>query len=430
MLTKAFPGRIPLVFYYHSFNKYSFNALAGVIDDHPDFEGWPIHLARTPQELKTAAAANLHSHKQTIICLSILTMQFEQIQRLVQELRSCHERGLTVIAGGPHATANVRDTLSSGVDIVFRGEAEVSFPKVLKRLAAGQEFRDIAGIAFRDRDGVVINPRTNAVDIDAFPSFAPKRGMFGPIEITRGCPFACSFCQTSHIFGVQPRHRSIAAIVRQAASLSSRSRKVVRLLSPNAFSYGSPDGRQLNLAAMRDLLTALRETVSSRGRIIFGYFPSEVRPEHVTPETLELVRRFADNDEIVIGAQSGSQRMLEICHRSHTVQDVLTAVSLARKFGYKVIVDFIVGLPGESVADARATIAVLKELSREGARIHVHPFAPLPQTAFAADPPGQISPDVLHALDELKQQRAIYGNCDVGIGRETEDKFKICESQM
>ncbi len=413
MLTNAFPDRIPLVFYYHRFNKYSFNALAGVIDDNPDLEGWPIHLARTPQELKAASAANLQHHGRIIIGLSILTMQFEQMQGLVKELRSCHESGLTIIAGGPHATANIHETLNAGVDIVFRGEAEESFPNVLKQLAAGQEFRNIAGIAFHDRDRVVTNPRTFPVDIDAFPSFAPKRGMFGPIEITRGCPFACNFCQTSHIFGIQPRHRSTEAIVRQAALLSSKSRKVVRLLSPNAFSYGSPDGRRLNLTAMSDLLAALRETVSSHGRIIFGYFPSEVRPEHVTPETLALVRRFADNDEIVIGAQSGSQRMLEVCHRSHTVADVLTAVSLARKFGYKVIVDFIVGLPGERVEDARATAAVLKELSRLGARIHVHPFAPLPQTGFAEDPPGKISTDVLDALEELKQQRAIYANKEV-----------------
>ena len=92
--------------------------------------------------------------------------------------------------------------------------------------------------------------------------------MFGPIEITRGCAFACSYCQTSHIFGVKLRHRSIDSIVRQALALRSGNRKVVRLLSPNAFSYGSPDGRQLNLQAMRDLLAALRKAVTARARIM------------------------------------------------------------------------------------------------------------------------------------------------------------------
>jgi B12-binding domain/radical SAM domain protein len=318
-----------------------------------------------------------------------------------------------LMAGGPHATANAGDILDAGIDIVFRHEAEESFPLVLRRLAMGQDLSDIAGIAFLNHGRAVMNERSSPVDIDAYPSFAPKRGMFGPIEITRGCPFACSYCQTSHIFGVQPRHRSIDAITRQAASLKSKGRKVVRLLSPNAFSYGSPDGKQLNLPAIRDLLTSLREEVPRPGRIIFGYFPSEVRPEHVTPETLELARSFADNDEIVIGSQSGSGHMLEVCRRSHTVADVLDAVSLARKFGYKVIVDFIVGLPGEGPEDVHETISVLKELSLMKARIHVHPFAPLPQTAFAHDRPGEIPPLLLDALRQMRRRGEIYGECGI-----------------
>jgi B12-binding domain/radical SAM domain protein len=293
---------------------------------------------------------------------------------------------------------------------VFRGEAEESFPLVLRRLSGGQEIRDVTGLAYWKDNKVVVHPPANPVGVEAFPSFSPKRGMFGPIEITRGCPFACSFCQTSHIFGVQPRHRTVTQIVRQAETLCSKNRRVVvRLLSPNAFSYGSPDGRQLNLTAMSTLLAALRATVSREGRIIFGYYPSEVRPEHVVPETLELLRRFADNDEIVIGAQSGSQRILETCHRSHSVESVLGAVSLARKFGYKVIVDFILGLPGEDAQDVRETIAVMEKVSRLGARIHPHAFVPLPQTAFSAQPPGKIALEVIRALEQLGQRSAIYG---------------------
>jgi len=184
----------------------------------------------------------------------------------------------------------------------------------------------------------------------------------------------------------------------------------VRLLSPNAFSYGSPDGRQLNLPAITDLLSSVRRALSPGDRIIFGYFPSEVRPEHVSVETLELLRRFADNDEIVIGAQSGSDRMLEACRRGHSVADVLRAVSLAKKYGYKIIVDLILGLPGETGEDVRQTVAVIAELSRMGARVHPHAFVPLPQTRFAGERPGIISPEVIRALEQMRQRHAIYGD--------------------
>jgi B12-binding domain/radical SAM domain protein len=403
----------PLIFYYHRLNRYSFNALAGALDSDAELAEWPISLPKTVAELQAAAASALNKHGHSVVALSVLTPQLEEMLELVRRLRSAYGSGITILAGGPHATAESTKLLMSGVDIVFRGEAEVSFPIVLRRLSQGLECENIAGTAVRKDNQIIVAPRARPADLDSFASFSLRRGMLGPIEITRGCPFACSYCQTSHIFGTQPRHRSVSAIVRQAAMLCSRGRAVIRLLSPNAFSYGSPDGRRLNLTAMSELLVALRATVSPRGRIIFGYFPSEVRPEHVTSETLDLLRQYADNDEIVIGAQSGSAHVLETCHRGHTAESVLQAVSLARKRGYKILVDYMFGLPGETEAEVRETIAQMIELARLGARIHPHAFVPLPQTPFAAERPGRIAPEVVRVLSQLKQQGAIYGDWTV-----------------
>jgi B12-binding domain/radical SAM domain protein len=400
----------PLIFYYHRLNTYSFNALAGAIDRDADISDLPIALPSTEEQLKKATSDIMERCERAILALSILTCQFEEIQQIVRWVRNNFGDRVAILAGGPHATACAREVLESGIDIVFPGEAEAAFPAVLNRIGRGQDFRDIPGIAFLKDGEVVVRPQAQAVNLDTFFSFSPKRGMFGPIEMTRGCAFACRYCQTSYIFGASLRHRSVESIVRQAAALRSGNRKIVRLLSPNAFSYGSSDGRQLNLDGMRRLLAALREAVGKSGRIIFAHFPSEARPEHVTPDTLSLMKEFANNDEIVIGAQSGSPRILEACNRSHTVEDVLAAVSLARKCGYKLIVDFIFGLPGESTADLRESLKVMEEIVRLGARIHAHLFAPLPQTPFSKEQPGRIDPAVMYALEKLKARQGIYEN--------------------
>jgi B12-binding domain/radical SAM domain protein len=386
-----------VIFFYHRLNSYSFNALAGAIDADPALSDLPVDIALTEEQLRTLAAVRLNRHGHVTAAISILTCQVAGMRRLIRQLRADCGSNITIIAGGPHVTACAEEVLGAGADIAVRGEAEGIFPNILESIGNGQEIHGIQ------------SPE-NSVDLDAYASFSPKRGMFGPIEITRGCAFACSYCQTSHIFGVKLRHRSIGNIVRQAEMLQSINRKVVRLLSPNAFSYGSPDGRQLHYGAMHELLAALRKTLTSKGRIIFAHFPSEARPEHITPDTLDLLKEFANNDEIVIGAQSGSPRMLDRCHRSHTVDDVLSAVSLARKRGYKVIVDFIFGLPGENEKDRQESLAVMERVVRMGARVHPHLFAPLPQTAFAKEQPGSISPDFELALENFKSQRGIYQN--------------------
>jgi len=393
-----------LIFYYHRLNTYSFNALAGALDSAaeaaPELGGLPAGLALTAEDVCRMAAEALERRSRAVVALSLMTCQLPDAARLMERLRRLRGGAgagrLAILAGGPHATARPGEVLAAGADVVFRGEAEASFPRVLRELSQGGPCA-----AEQAPDA--------PTDLDATWSFSPARGMFGPIEITRGCAFACRFCQTSQIFGVKLRHRSVDKIVRHVETLRSINRKVVRLLSPNAFSYGSPDGRVLNLAAIRELLMALRESVAD-GRIIFAHFPSEARPEHVTPETLALLREFADNDEIVIGAQSGSERMLERCGRAHTVADVLGAVRLGRRRGYKVIVDFMFGLPGETDEDRRESLKVMREVASLGARIHPHIFAPLPQTAFAAEPPGHVSPQFRGLLEEFRSRRAIYEN--------------------
>jgi B12-binding domain/radical SAM domain protein len=385
-----------LIFYYHRLNCYSFNALAGALDGDPSLADAPITLATNADDVRMAATAALKPHRRSIVALSVMTCQFEAMRRLIRQLRSDCGSRVTIMAGGPHVTACAEEVLEAGADIAFRGEAELSFTKTLTNISEEREFSSLQ-----------VSP--DSVDIDSFVSISPKRGMFGPIEITRGCAFACNYCQTSQIFGTKLRHRSIDNIVRQAVSLRSGNRKVVRLLSPNAFSYGSQDGRKLNLKAMHELLAALRQAVTARARIIFAHFPSEARPEHITPDTLDMLKEFADNDEIVIGAQSGSRRMLELCHRSHTVESVLTAVSLARKYGYKVIVDFIYGLPGETEEDMRESLKVMEAVVRLGARIHPHIFSPLPQTPFSEAAPGKVSPLFRQAIDSFKSRQGIYG---------------------
>jgi B12-binding domain/radical SAM domain protein len=388
---------IPLIIFYHRLNCYSFNALAGALDADPELSGLPIDIALTKEDLQTSSSLNVNRYNRAVVALSILTCRFGEMRRIMQQLRFDFGPQITIVAGGPHATACPDEVLTAGADVVCLGEAELTFPGVIRNLIEG-----------RTLEKVLIPAQP--VRLDDFFSFSPKRGMFGPIEITRGCAFACSYCQTSHIFGVELRHRSIRQIVRQAEALRSVNRKVVRLLSPNAFSYGSLDGRQVNFAAIRELLSALRSNLARHTRIIFAHFPSEVRPEHVIPETIDLLKEFADNDEIVIGAQSGSPRMLEACHRSHDVESVLRAVILARKAGYKVIVDFIFGLPGETELDLRQTCAVMEEIVRQGGRIHPHIFAPLPQTPFAKAEAGTVSTELAEMMRRLRSLGGVYGN--------------------
>jgi B12-binding domain/radical SAM domain protein len=211
------------------------------------------------------------------------------------------------------------------------------------------------------------------------------------------------------LFGARPRHRGIENICSSVALMRQNQMFDVRFVSPNAFSYGSSDGHALNLPALRELLAGMRRAIGAQGRLFFGTFPSEVRPEHVTEETVALIREFAHNDNLVIGAQSGSPRLLDACRRGHAVEDAVRAVKFTLKAGLKANVDFIMGLPGETDEDAAQSIELIRSLARMGARIHAHAFIPLPQSGFANQAPSPVSKHWLGLLRQLTPVGGVYG---------------------
>jgi B12-binding domain/radical SAM domain protein len=287
------------------------------------------------------------------------------------------------IVGGPHATACPRE-VAGYADYVVVGEGEYTLPRLLEDLQDGGEGR-IPGVMTGD----FFIPPITSVRLDGYPAFSEMKGY---VEITRGCPHACGYCQTPQIFGHCMRHRSVDAVARFA-----NRHEQSRFVSPNAFAYGS-DGTHPRWDKVEHLLRACRHPV------FFGTFPSEVRPEFVCSTALALVTQYCANTKLHFGAQSGSDAVLEKLHRGHTAADVLHAIDLCHDHSLEPVVDFIVGLPFESDDDQRATLDLIREVSRSGI-IHVHRFIPLPGTPLA----GTVARDLLPEAEKILGKLALRG---------------------
>jgi radical SAM superfamily enzyme YgiQ (UPF0313 family) len=124
---------------------------------------------------------------------------------------------------------------------------------------------------------------------------------------------------------------------------------------------------------------------------------------------LALVTRYAANDNIAFGAQTGSPRLLRALRRGHTVGDIYQAAELALQAGLKPIIDFIFGLPGETEEDQQLSLRLMEHLAAMGATIHSHTFMPLPGTPLADAPPGQVTPEVESILGRLSKDELHIG---------------------
>ncbi len=301
--------------------------------------------------------------------------------------------GCVTIAGGPHASA-CWEEVARVADYVVVGEGERTLPRLLDAIEAGSA-TPVPGTATA-AGGLV--PADHAVRLDAYPPFSHRKGY---IECSRGCPHACAYCQTPRLFPGGMRHRSIDACVEAARALPD-----VRFVTPNAFAYGS-DGRTPRLEKVRRLLEALAREDAT---IWFGTFPSEVRPEFVTDEALELVREFCANTRVHFGVQSGSDRVLGLLGRGHTVADGLVAVDRVLDHGFVPVVDVILGFPFETDAEQEATLALAEQLARRGCRVHAHRFMPLPGTPLASRPARTLVPTARRRLGRLALDGKLTGS--------------------
>ncbi|MFX1313058.1 MAG: TIGR04013 family B12-binding domain/radical SAM domain-containing protein [Promethearchaeota archaeon] len=405
--------KIGFVIYYNKDNIYSLNAIIAAIETGEFSENINFYYILKKSDFIQNLYHIIKNHDLILVGISFFTTQLFDTYDLIRSLKSKFGDKCLFIAGGPHPTGDPAGTLEMGFDLVIVGEGEKTIKELVRSLYLNKSYDNIKGLAyFNEANNYIYTGRRVPINLDKYPPFPIKNTRFGAIEITRGCPYLCYFCQTPYISGTTPRHRNIEFICKYVKILHDYYGDLtdIRFITPNAFSYGSKDGKKVNLTKLESLLLNIREIIGEKAKIFIGTFPSEVRPEHVTQDALDLILKYADNDNITIGAQSGSQKILELCHRDHTSEDVFRAVNLALKLKLKINVDFIFGLPGEREEDVDLTIKMMRNLSKLGARIHAHSFIPLPQTPFAKQPVKPLNKAYKKAIKHLISKGSLFGD--------------------
>ncbi len=303
-------------------------------------------------------------HRSGLILISVMTPDCEQVRSLLMKCNSINPQ-VIICLGGPHISATP-ETFQGLANWLVRGEAE-------------DLIQEIISYAKNDLPALdsVIQKSNHRVRLDLYSPSPIKLGKYGFIEITRGCPYGCYFCQTSSLFGTDVRHRSLEAIFEYCREMKKKNLTDIRFITPNALAYDSIDGRSLNLNSIFSLLEGIKKIIGKSGRIFFGSFPSEIRPEFITLESISILKKFSDSKTLVFGGQTGSNRLLKTLHRGHSREQVFSAVDLAIQNGFQVAVDFIFGLPGENEDDEKETAQFMKKLIMRGAKIHAHSFLPL-----------------------------------------------------
>ena len=180
------------------------------------------------------------------------------------------------------------------------------------------------------------------------------------VTIMQGCNNFCAFCVVPYLRGAEESRR-FGDIVSEVRQLAASGAKEVTLLGQNVNSYGKTLGNGHNFAL---LLRAVGE-VDGVERIRFT-------TSHPRDLSEDIIRCFAEVDKVCehihLPVQSGSDRILERMNRYYTREDYLAKVEKLREAcpDISITSDMIVGFPGETEADFRATLDLMEKVRFDG----------------------------------------------------------------
>ena len=387
-------------------NYYSYASLVPILKK----TGYPVELMKHNHE-KTVKES-IDKFDRIFYFDSFMSMDVPKITDEMLELKKLlgSEREREIYsAGGSHPTAAPEHTLSLGFDIVARGEGEIVIEEIVQKIQQEKSWLEIPGITFNDQGFIQQTPNPPRIDLDDFIPYSHDPPIHPPIEIMRGCSFGCKFCQTPRVLR-KVRYRSLEKIDEivkyYVERFHTRSKIDIRFIAPNSLEYGSIDHRKPNLEALWSLVKTVKRYPV---RMFLGSFPSEIRPEFVIPETVEILQQ-SDSKKVAIGAQSGSDSMLDKMARGHSLQDIHSAVDYLLEGKLIPQLDFILGNPLETEAEQFETIDLCKTLIKKGCGIRLHYFMPLPGTPWGNAPPSPLSANILKEASDLLKHPLVEGS--------------------
>lgn len=395
-----------LIFRTHSSSRYSVAALIGVLELDERLKNLNI---QAPLNLELHSIQEAIKRGPTIIAHSIMSTQTKRVYDEVKKIRDHFGNNVIIIGGGAHASIRPKELVENGFDYVVVGEGEIAFPELVWHLINGKHPLHIPGVVDKTIENFPEPSDFPLVELDRYPPFALGMNILGPIEVTRGCPFQCKFCSTPFLTGRKVRHRSIKSIEKWLKLAVEKSGfKRTWFLSPNALCYGG-HGRKAEPEKLEALLKTVTK-IDGLEEVFFGSFPSEVRPEFVSGPILEMLRGYVANDTLQIGLQSGSDRILKLANRHHTVEQGMNAVRTALDTGFIPHVDMIFGLPGETPDELHTSVKLCYDLVDMGAKTHGHVFMPLPGSSYENMPPGRLDSESRRLLGELSRRKDMTGS--------------------
>ncbi len=265
------------------------------------------------------------------------------------------------------------------IDYLVMGEGERAMVELANRIAEGEDksaIAKISGIAYRHNGKTVMTPSTLIEDVDQIPF--PARHLLpmhiydrrvpyfdaNPVDtmnVVRGCPYNCAYCETKKLWGSRVRAFSPPRVVAEINDLAQN--------------YGSKgvyfvgDNFTINKKRTAELCNLIKKE-----KLDIEW----VCDSRVDQVSRELLREMKDAGcrTIWFGVESGSARILEKLNKKITIEQITHAFKLCKEQGIRIACSFMLGIPGETIEDMKTTFKFARKLDPDWCQFNTYVAVP------------------------------------------------------
>lgn len=302
-----------------------------------------------------------------LIGISAITSTAERSYALADELV---KQGKTVIFGGPHPSFFPEESLEHG-HFVLRGEAEKTILPFIRAIEQKSGLEKIPGLSFRIGDRIFHNPAEEpCLELDTlpFPDFSLLAGNIGaikPMITSRGCPYDCSFCAVTELFGRKYRFRAPEKVLEELVSMNIKKGDTVFFYDDNFVANVANTKRLLRLMIENNLTPP---------------WTAQVRVDcSKDDELLDLMSR-SGCVFVYLGLESINPDTLKSFKKKLTLEQIEQGIARFRKHGIRVHGMFVLGADSDEVSTIRETAKFALKNKIDTVQFMI--LTPIPGTRF------------------------------------------------
>ncbi len=329
--------------------------------------GWEVEVV--VEELRKIDYQSIETAD--LVGISTITSTAPRAYAIADRVRGM---GIPVLMGGPHVTFLTEEALEHA-DYVVRGEGEGALAAFIDAWESGGGFENVPNLSYQREGEVIHNPlRPFEAELDRIP-FADFsllggniRRIWGrriiPVQTSRGCPFDCSFCSVTGMFGKKYRYRSTENIIEELRQYNQRRNFI--------FFYDD------NFTANRKRAKALLNAMIAEG---FKFkWSTQVRADIAKDSELVKLMKKAGCHTLYIGFESVNPESLKAMKKMQTLEEISHTAKLLRRRRIHIHGMFVYGFDADDWKTVKSTVKFAKKAQLTSTQFLI--LTPLPGSEF------------------------------------------------